>query len=135
MRRTPSDEASRWFLQAQRDLDDARYSAAGERFNLACFHAQQSAGRALKALLYYEGAETVWGHSVAELCQDVIAIHRDLAPLATIGSPLDTYYIPTRYPNGLPGGIPSDAFVSADAQTAISMAEQVLDTISSKLTS
>ena len=135
MRRTPSDEAGRWFLQAQRDLDDARYSAAGQRFNLACFLAQQSAEKALKALLYSAGAEAVWGYSVAELCQDIIAIHPDLAPLAAIGGPLDKYYIPTRYPNGLPGGIPSDAFVSADAQMAISMAEQVLDTISSKLTS
>lgn len=135
MRRTPSDEAGRWFLQAQRDLDDARYSAAGGRFNLACFLAQQSAEKALKALLYSAGAEAVWGHSVAELCQDVIAIHPDLAPLAMVGGPLDKYYIPTRYPNGLPGGIPSDAFVSVDARTAISMAEQVLDTVSSKLTS
>lgn len=135
MRRTPNDEAKRWFLQAQRDLDDARYSAVGSRFNLACFLAQQSAEKALKALLYSAGAEAVWGHSVAELCQDIIAIHPDLAPLAAIGGPLDKYYIPTRYPNGLPGGIPSDAFVSADAQMAISMAEQVLDTVSSKLTS
>jgi len=135
MRRTPRDEAGRWVLQAQGDLDDARYSAAGRRFNLACFLAQQSAEKALKALLYSAGAEAVWGYSVAELCQDIIAIHPDLAPLAAIGGPLDKYYIPTRYPNGLPGGIPSDAFVSADAQMAISMAEQVLDTISSKLTS
>ena len=102
MRRTPSDEARRWFLQAQRDLDDSRYSAAGERFNLACFLAQQSAEKALKALLYSAGAEAVWGHSVAELCQDIIAIHPDLASLAAIGGPLDKYYIPTRYPNGLP---------------------------------
>ena len=135
MRRTPRDEAGRWVLQAQRDLDDARYSAAGQRFNLACFLAQQSAEKALKALLYSAGAEAVWGYSVADLCQDIIAIHPDLAPLAAIGGPLDKYYIPTRYPNVLPGGIPSDAFVSADAQMAISMAEQVLDTISSKLTS
>jgi len=135
MRRTPRDEAGRWVLQAQRDLDDARYSAAGRRFNLACFLAQQSAEKALKALLYSAGAEAVWGYSVAELCQDIIAIHPDLASLAAIGGPLDKYYIPTRYPNGLPGGIPSDAFVSADAQMAISMAEQVLDTVSSRLTS
>ena len=135
MRRTPRDEAGRWVLQAQRDLDDARYSAAGRRFNLACFLAQQSAEKALKALLYSAGAEAVWGYSVADLCQDIIAIHPDLAPLAAIGGPLDKYYIPTRYPNGLPGGIPSDAFVSADAQMAISMAEQVLDTVSSRLTS
>lgn len=62
----------------------------------------------------------MWGHSVAELCQDVIALHAELEPLAKIGGPLDKYYIPTRYPNGLPGGIPSDAFTAADAEMAIS---------------
>ena len=34
-------EASRWLEQARRDLDDARYAAAGARWNLACFLSQQ----------------------------------------------------------------------------------------------
>lgn len=49
MKRAPLDEARRWFAQAQRDLDDARYAAHGSRYNLACFLAQQSAEKALKA--------------------------------------------------------------------------------------
>ena len=39
---------------------------------------------------------------------------------------MDKYYIPTRYPNGLPGGIPSEAFDKDDAQEAISLTESVL---------
>jgi len=97
------EKAGRRFLQAQRDLDDSRYSATGGRFNLACFLAQQSAEKALKALPYSAGAEAVWGHSVAELCRDVIAVHPDLEPLARIEGPLDKCCIPTRYPNGLRG--------------------------------
>lgn len=54
-------EAERWLAQARRDLDDARYVAAGGRWNLACFLAQQAAEKALKAYLFARGAEAVWG--------------------------------------------------------------------------
>jgi HEPN domain-containing protein len=46
---------------------------------------------------------------------------------------LDKYYIPTRYPNGLPGGIPADAFDAADAERALSLAKTVLEFIRQKL--
>ena len=40
---------------------------------------------------------------------------------------LDRYYIPTRYPNGLPLGTdPSNAFDRADATAAIATAEEVV---------
>ena len=54
-------EAERWLAQARRDLDDARYAAAGERWNLACFLAQQAAEKALKAYLYACGAARALG--------------------------------------------------------------------------
>jgi len=53
------EKTGRRFLQAQRDLDNSRYSTAGERFNLACFLAWQSAEKALKAPIYSAGAEAV----------------------------------------------------------------------------
>jgi hypothetical protein len=40
MRRAPSEEADRWFLQAERDLDDTRYSAAADA-QMAISMAQQ----------------------------------------------------------------------------------------------
>ncbi|MEW5866369.1 MAG: HEPN domain-containing protein [Bacillota bacterium] len=133
MRRDASEEARRWVLQAQRDLDDARYASDGGRFNLACFLAQQAAEKALKGFLYSEGAETVWGHSVAELCLDAAEIDVDFKKLIGVAGPLDKYYIPTRYPNGLPGGIPADAYTEGDAQMALSMAQQVLDFIQARV--
>ena len=39
---------------------------------------------------------------------------------------LDRLYIPTRYPNGLTGGIPADAFNAVDASEAIAHAEGIL---------
>ncbi len=69
----------------------------------------------------------MWGHSVAELCADSAELDAGFEKLAAIAGPLDKYYIPTRYPDGLPGGIPADAYTAADAQMALSMAQQVLD--------
>jgi HEPN domain-containing protein len=103
-------EAERWLEQARRDLGDARYAAAGSRWNLACFLAQQAAEKALKAYLFSRGAEAVWGHSVAELCQDAAAHDAEFEAIRAEAAALDQYYIPTRYPNGLPGGIPADAY-------------------------
>ena len=40
--------------------------------------------------------------------------------------------IPTRYPNALPGGIPSEAFDKNDAERAIFLAEKIINFIKSK---
>lgn len=126
-------EAERWFEQARRDLDDARYAATGARWNLACFLCQQAAEKALKGHLYGRGAEAVWGRSVAELCADAGAQDRAFADLGAEAAALDQYYIPTRYPNGLPGGIPADAYTATDANRALTLAASVIDLVAAKL--
>jgi len=133
MRRAAEEESQRWLHQAVLDLEDAEFASSGKRYHLACFLAQQSAEKALKAYLYYHGTELAWGHSVAELCQDAASFDSDFAGLLETAAPLDKYYIPTRYPNGLPGGIPSRAFSSADASLAISAAATVLDFVRDRL--
>ena len=125
-------EAERWLEQARRDLDDARYAARGARWNLTCFLAQQAAEKALKAYLYARGAEAVWGHSVAELCADAAVHDAAFAMLRTEVSALDQYYIPTRYPNGLPGGIPAEAYTKTDSERALGMCTSVIDLVAAK---
>jgi len=41
--------------------------------------------------------------------------------------------IPTRYPNGLPGGIPAEAFEKRDADRAIEITEEVIKIIETKI--
>ncbi|MDY7040628.1 MAG: HEPN domain-containing protein [Chloroflexota bacterium] len=127
-------EGLRWWRQAERDLDDARYAFAGERYNLACFLAQQSAEKALKAYLYSQGMEMVLGHSVRELSEMAAELDAEFATLGKEVAPLDQYYIPTRYPNGLPGGVPFEAFNEDDGQRGLRLAERVLDTVLVRLT-
>jgi len=132
MKSDPMNEARRWLLQAEQDLDDAEFNRSGGRYNVACFLAQQSAEKGLKAYLYSKGAEEVWGHSVAELCKDAQTFDPEFKQLEINAAPLDKYDIPTCYPNALPGGIPSKAFDESDAKNAIRLAKEVINFVKTK---
>lgn len=125
----PEREFGRWLDQSLKDLDDARFCAQGGRYHLACFLCQQAAEKALKAFLYLKGHQVVWGHSVAELISDAAADDSRFEGLREKGARLDRYYIPTRYPNGLPGGIPSESFSPRDAEEALSEAAAVIEMV------
>ena len=114
-------EAERWLHQARKDLDDASFNAQGSRFNVACFLAQQAAEKALKAYLYAQGEELVWGHSASDLCKRCAVHCSEFEEICSSAAVLDKYHIPTRYPNGLPGGIPSEAFDDNDAKRALAL--------------
>lgn len=119
-------EANRWWEQAENDLEFARMALREEYFHQACFIAQQSAEKAVKAIGYRLGDRTILGHSVVVL----VARYADQVPaLANLNEEagiLDQYYIPTRYPNGLPGGVPFAAFHEPQASAAIEAAERFL---------
>jgi len=129
MRPDPHDEGRRWLDQASLDLDDARFARGGKRFSLACFLCQQAAEKAVKGFLVLKGEEVVWGHSVADLCERASAYAERFAERRDDGASLDLLYIPTRYPNGLPGGLPSDAFHDDDADRAIVRAERIIGSV------
>ncbi len=129
MKRNPLEEGRRWLLQAERDLDDAEFCLSGKRYNLACFLAQQASEKALKAFLYAKGEEIVFGHSVAELLKRAMEYDESFKDCKS-ASVLDK---PTRYPNGLPGGVPYEAFDEADAKRAIELAKSVIEIVKKKL--
>ena len=120
-------EYERWMKQAGQDLDDARYNTQGERHNLACFLSQQAAEKSLKAFLYLNGEQLVWGHSAAELIVNASKIKADFLGLREKAAFLDRFYIPTRYPNGLPGGIPFESFSGSDSTAATDAAQEIID--------
>ena len=129
MRLEPKEEGMRWLMQAGRDLDHARYSFEGKRFNLACFLSQQAAEKAVKAFIYAQGR----GDGPGAFCGQALETRSELRS-GYDGNPgiwgLDKYYIPTRYPNGLPGGMPYEAFDEDDARKAMGMAAKVVEYMS-----
>jgi HEPN domain-containing protein len=127
-----TNEAKRWFLQGMQDLDDARFNHSGKRYNVACFLAQQSAEKILKSYLLAQGVDHVWGHSTGELCQDAKKFDQGFSHIEIESKSLDKYYIPTRYPDALPGIIPSEAYDESDASKAIYLAEKIICFVESK---
>lgn len=132
MRPDARKEYERWHRQATLDLEDAEYNAQGGRHNLACFLSQQAAEKALKAYLFLRGHQVVWGHSAAELVGDAALDDAEFAELKEKASLLDRFYIPTRYPNGLPGGIPSESFTARDSGEAMQAARDIIEFVSRK---
>jgi HEPN domain-containing protein len=133
MRKEARVEATRWLEQARANLDVARYNVQGNYHFAACFWAQQAAEQALKAFLYGQGLRFVRGHSVYDLAERCLEQKADLGldPIAL--ALLDRFYIPTRYPNGLPGGIPAEVYTAADSQRALELADQTFQTVQDRL--
>lgn len=129
----PDKEAGRWLRQAEYDLKSARHSSEGGFHAAACFQAQQAVEKGLKAYLYAQGERFVLGHSVAELCARCARVDDRFFALAQDVAVLDRFYIPTRYPNGLPGGIPAEAFLAEDAHRALSLAAQAITFVAEHL--
>ena len=125
MRDSPRHEGYRWLEQAQADLQWARHLQGEGAYYLVCFLAQQLAEKALKAFLYAQGEELVIGHSVRQLCQRAAVYETQLLAHLEDWGLLDSYYIPTRYPNGLPADIPARVYNREAARSALTLAEAV----------
>lgn len=127
MKPRPQAEARRWLAQARSEIAFARVGLREGFYAQACFHCQQSAVMALKTLHYLGGARLVIGHSLVELLAPLTDAHPDLVSLRSVAARLDQLYIPTRYPNGLPGGVPAEVFSREQASEAIDEAARVID--------
>jgi HEPN domain-containing protein len=133
MKPDPGAEGRRWLAQAENDLAFAMLGAREGFFAQACFHSQQAAEKALKGFLYSRGAEQVFGHSVADLAAECANLDAEFARLGSRAAPLDQFYVATRYPNSLPGGIPAHAFARPDAERALDMAREVIAAVKRRL--
>ena len=116
--------------QAVRDLEFAKVARDSRNYEWACFTAQQSAEKAIKALHLYLGQEA-WGHVVAKLIKELpMDVSENIVDKAKV---LDAYYIPTRYPNGFPEGVPYEHYGKMQAEEAINYANEILKFVNSKM--
>lgn len=111
--------------QAKFNLEHAKGSIGLKHYDWACFAAQQAAEMAVKAIFRSLGAEA-WGHSVAQLLDALPEVYVPNEKILSYARELDRHYIPARYPNGLPGGTPRDAFDEDEAKEAVTAAGEVI---------
>jgi len=135
MKRPHKEESLRWLTQAKDEFQDADDLRKRGRFYLALFHFQQAAEKALKAYLYLKvkSIEVFYTHSINDLLEMTVDIDSDFKEVAQ-AKKLDKYYIPTRYPNGLPGGVPSRYFDDPkEAKEAMELAKRVIELAEKKI--
>jgi len=115
-----------WLQFAGEDLQMAELAMQEAIHSQVCFHSQQCAEKAIKGLLASQGRALPRTHSLSDLLTM-------LAPNPFTDGPdiqlLDRFYIPTRYPDALPGSLPEGLPNSEDAMEALTVARQALDTI------
>jgi HEPN domain-containing protein len=114
-----------WLRQSERDLEQAEASREAGRHEWACFAAHQAAEKAVKALHLRMGQEA-WGHVVRELLTELPAQVTPPALLIEQARVLDSYYIPTRYPDSHPAGAPYEHYGVLQSEEAIGYAGAIL---------
>ena len=135
MKRPHKEESLRWLTQAKDEFQDADDLRKRNRFYLALFHFQQAAEKALKAYLYLKvkSVEVFYTHSIDDLLEMTFDISPDFKEVNQVKK-LDRYYIPTRYPNGLPGSVPSRYFDDPkEAEEAMELAKSLIGLVEKKI--
>ncbi len=120
-------EAERWLRTAEEDLQAVEVLVKAGAFAQACFYAQQSGEKAVKALWYVSDADP-WGHSIQRLILEFPQKQNlpDLDEWIERAALLDKFYIPTRYPNGLPDLTPGQVYTRADAERGLETARALV---------
>lgn len=122
--------SNKWFAFADEDWLVARQAMTAGIYNQVCFHCQQGVEKLLKGFLYQHQQSIPRTHSLSELLTIcATTIQKDLHDLLPACRALDRYYIPTRYPDAMPGTLPDGLPTAENASEALS----ILDTVRARL--
>ncbi len=95
------ERSADWMDQAKGDLEHAESDVERGFYDWACFSAQQAAEKAVKAVFQKMGAEA-WGHSVADLLDELAKHHPVSEDLRDKALELDKVYIWPATPTPIP---------------------------------
>jgi len=116
-------EAKIWLDFAYEDLRMAELALKEKIYNQVCFHAEQCVEKVLKSFIINSGRIHPPSHKLADLTNYLgESIFDDLKK--DIIS-LDRFYIPTRYPDALPGSLPEGLPGESEAEEALKTAKAV----------
>ncbi len=115
-----------WLDKASEDLVVARLVFQENHLAHTCFLSQQSVEKALKAYLIAETNQYPRTHKLVDLLQKCLAIESGFSQFLAACVSVDQYYIPTRYPDGTPGGLTSGLPSAEQSQKAMKVADEIL---------
>lgn len=123
------EEFKKWLKQAEEDLKWAKSSVGSKIFYGACFAAQQSVEKNLKAFLIFHKKPLRKTHDVLTLLEDCIDIDKGFESLKLLVGVVAPYYVETRYPDL----IEQADFDSKEAAKACDAAREIIEFVKSKL--
>ena len=96
-----ASEAKAWMVKAWRDLETARRAATGQPpfYDVAVYHCQQAAEKAVKAFLVHHGKPYERTHDIEVLVDFACDIDSNFKGLADAADVLTPYATRFRYPN------------------------------------
>lgn len=133
-----------WLNQSTEDLKAAEVSSENQHYEWACFQAQQSAEKALKALLLVMNVDA-WGHGLVHLLKrwrdlssdtqknDQKVNEKEFQDYFEKCQELDRQYIQPRYPNGFASGYPAEYYNKNIANECINNARSILEFVKKKI--
>lgn len=96
--------------------------------NVACFHAQQAAEKAIKAVLVAYCGDAARDHSIVTLLTECESAGILIEPsLVDDARRLDKFYVSSRYPDALGGLDPTSMFGASEAAEATTRALRFLE--------
>ena len=126
-----ASEAKAWMVKAWRDLETARRVANGDPpfYDIAVYHCQQAAEKAVKAFLVYKGKPYEKTHDIEVLVDFACEIDSKFSDLTDAADCLNPYATRFRYPNATFAVEPQPIEFNEAHQHAKSVYEFVLNRI------
>ena len=126
-------EQNNWFAFAEEDRKMAEAAFRERIYNQVCFHSQQGVEKTLKGFLRSRAQSMPKTHFLQELLHLCIQIDPDFKNLMPDCAKLDDYYIPTRYPDALPGILPEGLPNEKDASESLLTLQKIMNFVASKV--
>jgi HEPN domain-containing protein len=123
----------KWIDFALRDLDGAEILFEKDRYHLACYLAQQTAEKALKAFLAGHSKKVPHIHELDELHKRCLALDSSFQSIIQHCLDLNIFYNPVRYPEAEPGILPEGFPTREQTESALSKAKEVLNFVQQRL--
>ncbi len=124
---------STWVQFAEEDFLSAKTLLNEGIYNQVCFHSQQAAEKILKAFLKSQRIVPPRIHSLIELLEMCKEKHAEFSALQKGCEYLSRFYIPTRYPDALPGSLPDGLPNLEEAGKSLDFAREIMEFVSEKL--
>ena len=123
--------ANQWLQKANDDYISATIlmeKVVPPQIEIACYHSQQCAEKALKAFCVFKGEELQRTHNLIVLCQLCMTLDSGFSALISDCARLTPYSVQTRYPNNI-------EILESEAKSALVLAKKVYDFVENKILS